>query len=253
LVLSLGYAALGALVTAGLAAGAVRLEALTVRAGLVAFAFGAVIVVLAGFPYLILLALFVFASVLATRFRIEEKTRRHVQEGTRGERGVSNVVAHILVPAGLVLAWWAWPSGLPSAALAVLYASALAFGASDTFASEFGVLAGGARSILTMRPVTPGTNGGVSAAGTLWGLIGAFLTAIVALALELGAGNPVGSANVFLFVVTASGFIGCHIDSVLGELLENRGLLTKGGTNLVAMMASVLVASALLGLLGAWP
>jgi len=253
LVLAPGDAAIGILVTAVLAAVAVRAEALTVRAGVTAFAFGAVIVAIGGFPFLALLALFVVASVLATRFRIDEKTRRHVQEGTRGERGVSNVLSHIVVPLVLVLwAWWA-PTMLPPKALGVLYASALAFGASDTFASEFGVLAGGARSILSGQPVTPGTNGGISAAGELWALIGALLTAIVALALFIVFGVPVTAAAGFLLVVTASGFIGCHIDSVLGAALENRGFLTKGGTNFLSMTASVLVSAALLALVVGWP
>jgi uncharacterized protein (TIGR00297 family) len=252
LLLSPSDAAIGIIVTAVLAAVAVRVEALTVRAGAIALVFGAVIVSIAGFPFLALLALFVIASVLATRFRIEEKTRRHVQEGTRGERGVSNVLAHILVPAALVLGAWRLPSLLPGVALGVLYASALAFGASDTFASEFGVLAGSARSILTGRSVTPGTNGGISAAGELWGLVGALLTAIVALALFVTFNAPQPSWPQFILVVTAAGFIGCHVDSVLGETLENRGLLTKGGTNLAAMAATVVVAAALLILLGGW-
>jgi uncharacterized protein (TIGR00297 family) len=253
LVLSPSDAAIGIVVTAVLAAVAVRGEALTVRAGIVSFLFGAVIVSIGGFPYLALLALFVIASVLATRFHIEEKTRRHVQEGTRGERGVSNVVAHIVVPVALVVGAWIWPAVLPAAALAVLYASALAFGASDTFASEFGVLAGGARSILTGRPVTPGTNGGVSAVGEVWALIGAFLTASIGLGLfnlfDAATGNP----NLLLVVVTVAGFIGCHVDSVIGEILENRGFLTKGGTNFLGMVSSVLVALVLLRLLGGWP
>jgi len=253
LVLSPSDAAIGLLVTALLAAVAIRLQALTFRGGAVAFVFGSVIVALAGFAFLALLALFVMASVLATRFQFEEKARRHVQEGTRGERGVSNVLAHIVVPMALVLSAWLWSSVLPAAALAVLYASALAFGASDTFASEFGVLAGGARSVLTGKPVTPGTNGGISAVGEVWGLIGAFLTASVGFGLFSIFSTPTGSPALFLLVVTAAGFLGCQVDSVIGEVLENRGVLSKGGTNFVAMLSSVVLAVVLLRLLGGWP
>lgn len=143
MVLSFFDAGVGIGATALLAYLSVRAEALTDLGGVVAFAFGSVIVVLGGFPFLALLVLFVGASVLATRYAIDEKERRHVQEGRRGERGVSNVVAHILVPTALVLVASLWPSRLSGADLAILYTSALAFGAADTFASEFGVLTDG--------------------------------------------------------------------------------------------------------------
>jgi uncharacterized protein (TIGR00297 family) len=252
LVLSPSDAAIGIVVTAVLAAVAVRMQALTLRGGSVAFVFGSLIVTIAGFPFLALLALFVLASVLATRFQFDEKARRHVQEGTRGERGVSNVLAHIVIPAALVVTAFLVPSTLPAGALAVLYASALAFGSSDTFASEFGVLAGGARSILTGKPVTPGTNGGISAAGEVWGLIGAFLTASVGLGLFSIFNAPSGSPTLLLVIVTAAGFIGCQVDSIIGEVFENRGLLSKGGTNFAAMAATVIVAIVLLRLSGGW-
>ncbi|HEV2166938.1 MAG TPA: DUF92 domain-containing protein [Thermoplasmata archaeon] len=234
-------AVLGILATALLAYASVRAEALTPRGGAVAFAFGSVIVVLGGFPFLALLVLFVGASVLATRYGIEEKARRHVQEGQRGERGVSNVIAHILVPTALVLVAAISSSWLSDPDLAILYSSALAFGAADTFASEFGVLAGGARSILSGRLVEPGTNGGVSALGEVWALVGAITTALFAVSLFVTFGFPAGPADILLGVASVSGFLGCQVDSVVGETLENHGYLTKGGTNLVSMIASVAI------------
>jgi uncharacterized protein (TIGR00297 family) len=249
LVLAFWPAVTGAVVTVGLALGAVAARALTPEAGAVAAAFGIVIVVFAGFPFLALMILFVVASVLATRFRFEQKRRASVQEGAAGERGISNVVAHILVPTGLALAGgWVMPV-LAAPALAVLYASALAFGAADTFASEIGVLAGTARSILTLRPVPAGTNGGISATGEAWGLIGAWTTALVGLGLFVLFRSPVPGAGLFVIVVTVAGFAGCQVDSVLGETLENRGYLTKGSTNFLGMLASVAIA---VGLLTAW-
>ncbi|MCI4366036.1 MAG: DUF92 domain-containing protein, partial [Thermoplasmata archaeon] len=129
------------LATVALALGAVLARALTPAAGVVASVFGAVIVVLAGYAFLALLILFVVASVLATRYRFEEKARRHVQEGKQGERGISNVLAHIVIPTALAVAVGWTPPALPLPATTVLFASALAFGAADTFGSEFGVLA----------------------------------------------------------------------------------------------------------------
>jgi uncharacterized protein (TIGR00297 family) len=248
--LALLPALIGGLATALLAAGAVAARALTVAGGTVAAAFGIVIVVFAGFPYLALLILFVLASTLATRFRFAEKQARHVQEGVHGERGVSNVVAHILVPTGLAIAGGLAPPLVPSATVAVLYTAALAFGAADTFASEFGVLAGTARSILTARPVRSGTNGGVSDLGEAAALLGALSTAVIGFGLFALFASPIPSAALLIGVAAAAGFLGCQIDSVLGETLENRGYLTKGSTNFLGMVASVLVAVALIGALG---
>lgn len=238
-------AIVGVVVTLLLAIGAVLGHALTPWAGAVAAVFGSAIVVFAGFPYLALLILFVVASTLATRYRFEEKQKSQLQEGRAGERGVSNVIAHILIPTGLAVAGGGTSSLLPAPTLAVLYTSALAFGASDTFASEFGVLAGKARAILTFRPVPPGTNGGISGLGEVAAFGGAVTTAAVGLALFAGFG-PVPTMVVGFFVaVVASGFLGCQVDSVLGETLENRGWLTKGTTNFLGMLSSVLIAAAL--------
>lgn len=252
MVLALLDAGIGVGLTAALALAAVSSGALTRIAGAVAFLFGAVIVVVAGFPFLALLVLFVVASTLATRYGFEEKRKKNLHEGSHGERGVSNVVAHIVLPTGLVLTALVVPSGLPVAPLAVLYAAALAFGAADTFASEFGVLAGSARSVLSGRPVPPGTNGGVSAIGELWAFVGALTTAIVGLGLYALFQAPRGTAGTFLVVVALAGFAGCQVDSVLGETLENRGYLTKGTTNFLGMLSAVAVAAGLLVAFGGW-
>lgn len=250
MVLPLFPSVIGVAVTCVLSAGAVRSGALTLFAGAVAAVFGSFIVIVAGFPYLALLVLFVVASVLATHYRIEDKKRKNVQEGTNGERGVSNVLAHVIVPTGLVAFGWAEPSVISPASTAFLYTAALAFGGSDTFASEFGVLAGRARSILTAKLVAPGTNGGVSALGEAWAFVAAFATAIVGVAIFYAFSQSVPPIGTFLLGVTLAGFIGCQLDSVLGETLENRHFLTKGGTNLAAMFLTVLVAGGLLVAMG---
>jgi uncharacterized protein (TIGR00297 family) len=252
-VLPLFEAVIGVAVTCVLSAGAVRAGALTLLAGVVATAFGSFIVIVGGYPYLALLVLFVVASVLATRFRFEDKRRKNVQEGTHGERGLANVLAHVVVPTGLVALGYALPSALSPTATAFLYTSALAFGASDTFASEFGVLAGRARSVITGKLVTPGTNGGVSALGEAWAFVGAFTTALVGGGLFYLFRQPAPPLGTLLLGVTLAGFLGCQVDSVLGETLENRHYLTKGTTNFLAMLLTVLIASGLLFLLGSGP
>ncbi|MGP8075944.1 MAG: DUF92 domain-containing protein [Thermoplasmata archaeon] len=243
-------AILGIFATALLALAAVLSRALTPLAGAVAAVFGVVIVVYAGFPYLALLILFVGASALATRYRFEEKRRQNLQEGRGGERGVSNVISHIIIPTGLAVMGGLSSPLLHPATTALLFASALAFGGADTFASEFGVLAGRATSILTGRPVPPGTNGGVSARGEVFALLASVTTALAGFGLFLAFGSPLPNPVLFVLTVTAAGFVACQVDSVLGETLENRGILTKGSTNFLGMLAAVAFAAVVLLLSG---
>jgi len=244
-------AVLGAVITALLAVGAVLARALTPAAGAVAAVFGIVIVVFVGFPYLALLILFVAASALATRYGFEQKRNQHLQEGRAGERGVSNVVAHIVVPTGLAVAGGLSVPLLSPDTTALFFASALAFGGADTFASEFGVLSGHAKSILTGRAVPPGTNGGVSRNGQLAALGAAGTTAVVGFGLFLVFHAPLPNAALFVLTVTIAGFLSCQVDSILGELLENRGILTKGTTNFLGMLSAVAIAALALGVVGA--
>jgi len=247
-VLGAWASAVGVAVTVVLSVAAVAGRALTPLASAVAAVFGITIVLVTGFGFLLLLVVFVAVSSLATHFRFEEKTRRHVQEGRRGERGVSNVIAHIVLPTalavGIGLGW------IPAVAGAVLFASALAFASADTLASEFGVLTGKAVSILSFRPVTPGTNGGISAVGEMVAVAGSLGTALVGVGLFGAFGEPVGRIGVFLLAVGVAGFVACQVDSVLGEALENRGLLTKGSTNFLGMLSAVPIAIAVAALAG---
>ena len=244
--LGLTDALLGVVITVALATVAARLRALTVWAAVVAAAFGSLIVVLGGFAYLGLLALFLLASGLATRYRFEEKARHAVQEGKAGERGVTNVLSHIWLPAVLILFATLLPTDMPPQATSFLYASAIAFGAADTFASELGILAGSAVAILTLRPVPPGTNGGISGPGLVYAFAGAITTALFGAGLFWAFSTPLVALPLFIGGVTLAGFAGCQIDSVLGETLENRGYLTKGSTNFVSMAATILIGLLLL-------
>lgn len=243
-------ALVGVVITVLLAIAAYRLRALTAPAATVAVGFGSVIVVLGGFAYLGLLALFLLASGLVTRYHFEEKARKSVQEGRSGERGVTNVLAHIFLPTVLLLVAAFLPTQMPMEATSFLYASAIAFGASDTFASELGILSGSAVAILTLHPVPPGTNGGVSVRGQVYAVFGALTTALIGAGLFWAFGNPLVYLPLFIGGVTVAGFLGCQFDSILGETLENRGYLTKGATNLLGMGSAILIGLVILALAG---
>jgi len=54
----------------------------------------------------------------------------------------------------------------------------------------------------------------------------------------------------FIGMVTAVGWIGCQVDSVLGATLENRGLIGKGQVNAISIGIGALLAWQLLDYIG---
>jgi uncharacterized membrane protein len=91
---------------------------------------------------------------------------------------------------------------------------ALAAATADTWATEIGTLFGGTpRAPLTLRPVPPGTSGGMSAAGTAAMIAGALFIALAARALALTDA---------LAVVTLAGCVGAMVDTLLGATLQER-------------------------------
>ncbi|HOT94727.1 MAG TPA: DUF92 domain-containing protein, partial [Methanoregulaceae archaeon] len=81
----------------------------------------------------------------------------------------------------------------------------------------------------------PGTNGGVTLVGEVVACIAALIIGLVAF--------TVGIADPGLILVTLlAGFVGTNVDSIVGALFENRGLVGNSGTNLVATIGGGLFA-----------
>jgi uncharacterized membrane protein len=74
------------------------------------------------------------------------------------------------------------------------------------------------------------------------------LIAVLALCVALATGgDPLMSNGRGPLVVLFAGFLGCQLDSVLGAVLENRGLMTKGTVNAASILAGSVAAALLLG------
>ena len=121
-------------------------------------------------------------------------------------------------------------------ACVALFLGAVATAAADTVASEIGVTGKRPYLITTFERVRAGTNGGV----TLVGEIAAGLAALVIglVAFLLGVADPA-----LLVVTVAAGLVGTNVDSVIGALFENRGLIGNSGTNLAATLAGGIFAA----------
>lgn len=209
-----------------------------------------------GLIWIFLLLLFLASSFVATKYKFKYKRDRGLQEGKKGERGVINVLANGLVPTAVALLHGAENSfgimgiGFLSRSAAIfLFVVAVASAASDTLASELGVLSGDAYLITTLEKVEPGTDGGISWMGQLWAFIGSFYTFVLAFAVfTLFEGIPFSVS--WVFIGGALGFMSCQIDSLMGATLERKKILGKSAVNISSVAITVVISGVFVWLAG---
>jgi uncharacterized protein (TIGR00297 family) len=183
--------------------------------------------------FAVLAALFLLTWI-ATRFGYRRKQALGVAERGDG-RDAWQVLANLAVAA------------LGSVAFGVtgnrawLFASAaaLAEAATDTVASEIGQTRGQtAVLITTWKPVAAGTDGGITIAGTIAGIVGG-----VAVALVAAGGGMIPHAQ--FWIPAAAGVIGMLVDSVLGATLQRQGQLNNEAVNFFGTLAAAALAYSL--------
>jgi uncharacterized protein (TIGR00297 family) len=169
----------------------------------------------------------------ATRVGRARKERLGTAEPRKG-RSAAQIAANLGVAALVssdAMQVWAmgtrWPLHGPMPLFAAGLA-ALAEAAADTVSSEIGqVLGGHPRMITTLRRAEPGTDGAVSAAGTLAGVAAASLVAL------LGTVALRGDAR-FCAVSCGGAVFGLLFDSLLGATLERAGWLNNDAVNFLS-------------------
>jgi len=196
--------------------------------------------------WLLILLGFLLSSHKATKWRFDEKTALGLCESSDGHRGWTNVVANGAIP-GLICIY-AYLSE-DWANVVWIFGAAVAVAASDTFASEIGCLDPRVRMITTFKPCQQGENGGFSPNGQFAAAVGSSVVALLtALAWWLTVDAGEVEAMQLTGVLALIGWLGCQIDSYLGALLENRGYLTKGSVNALAITGGVVLMGAYLSL-----
>jgi uncharacterized protein (TIGR00297 family) len=189
--------------------------------------------------WILLFATFLTAAI-ASRLGLRRKTLLGIAEERGGRRGIGNAIANTGFAAGAALM-----SSLTYAHDAALlaFATALAAGGSDTFASEIGK-AWGRRTYLisTLRAVCPGTPGALSLEGTAAGVTAAIALGAIAVALDI-----IPHAALIPLVIGAT--VGSLAESFLGATLEGPGILNNDLLNFlntsIAATVALLVAGAL--------
>ncbi|MCI0353711.1 MAG: DUF92 domain-containing protein [Acidobacteria bacterium] len=216
------------MLTAALATVAQWLKAVTPQ-GAVAGAAASMLLFLGGGPgaFAGLTAVFFLASI-STRAGYGRKHRLGLAESREG-RSASQVLAN--TGAAALLAVLALFSTSPALWLAAA-AAAMAEAAADTVSSELGQMVGGPTYLMVnLRAVAPGTNGGVSLAGTLAGMLAAGIVAGTCATFGVITSSQVA-------VVVAAAIVGMFADSLLGATAEPRGLLSNNGVNLAGTLVA---------------
>lgn len=193
--------------------------------------------------WLVLLAFF-FGGTAATKFQFRRKQALGVAEANQGKRRWKQAWANAGAGVACALAsafcarkgWmeqaeaWRW-------AYVACFASAL----SDTLSSEFGQVAGQQPRLITTGELVPvGTDGGITRAGTLMGLLGAALLSVLGRAIGL---TPVRAT----LPVLLAGLSGNLLDSYLGATFQRQGRLSNDSVNFANTCGG-----AALGYLGFW-
>lgn len=188
----------------------------------------------------------------ATRMGREKKERLGAAEARQG-RGAAQVAANLglaaLVSSEFAQSWFAdkgWFAHAAAGAPPLLVAglAAMAEAAADTVSSEIGQVFGGRpRLLTTLRSVEPGTDGAVSAAGTLAG--------IAAAAIVAAAGTwALRGDSTMLAVSCAGGVFGLLFDSLLGATVELSGWLNNDAVNFLSTAAAAGFALAVMAVAG---
>ena len=198
--------------------------------------------VLGGYGWFAMLVAFFAIGGLSTKVGYEQKAERGVEQENNGARDTGNVLANSLVALVAVLA--VPPGGefgVPEAVFFYAFAGAMAAALADTLSSEIGSLYDNPRLVTTLEPVEAGTDGAVTWQGTVAGVVGAGIVALVS--LSAGSG-PVG-----VVVILVAGVVGTTADSLFGVVLEGE-LLGNQGVNFFATLVAATVAATVTATVG---
>ncbi|MGC8584695.1 MAG: DUF92 domain-containing protein [Thermoplasmata archaeon] len=204
------------------------LKILDIKGSLISLAIGLDISIFGNFFMLFLLIIFVMVSFIFTRFRIEEKA-----DGRNYTRSYQSVLSKGIVPALIVI----FPINVIEKE--TLFSVAVAAALSDTMAGEIGILSRDTFSIINFKKINRGENGGISLIGEIAALTGSFIIAIFSLFFF-------NIDPYFFTIILIMGFLSSNIDSLLGGLFENRGILNKHEVNIISISLSLFIAFTLI-------
>jgi uncharacterized protein (TIGR00297 family) len=211
----------------------VRLRKLTLTGALTGGLLALFIYLGSGFTGIGIMAAFFIMGTLATGHRIEVKEALKAAEKSKGKRNAMQVLSNAGLPAICGLLAWIFPE--QAYPFQLMMAAAFSSATADTLSSELGTLYGKKfYNIATFRKDRKGLDGVVSLEGTLIGLLGSIVIAVL---FALGFDWSLGP----LWILVA-GTVGNLADSLLGATLQRRHYLSNNGVNLFNTILAALTA-----------
>lgn len=178
-----------------------------------------------GYLGIVLIGFFFLIGTLASLYKINQKRQLGLAEKENAKRGWKNVVSNSGV-AGIIAGIDLMAPSLFSAE-SLLIATCFASALSDTLSSELGNVSGKRYfQILTWEPSQRGQDGVVSVEGTMWGVVGSAVIALVYIAFE--------GSSIYGGVIMVAGIMGNIMDSVLGARWQQQGKLSNHDVNFIS-------------------
>lgn len=182
---------------------------LTFSGSLATFLLAVIIFGTGGWQWTVPILMFFLLSSLLSKFGRNRKAEFESSFEKTGVRDAGQVLANGGLAGGIALLSFFFPEF----EFYPYYLGALAAVTADTWGTEIGLLAdGGTTSVITLKPVPPGTSGGISHEGILAGGIGALVIALSGFYWF----TDVRTA----FAVVVAGVAGSLVDSLLGATLQ---------------------------------
>jgi uncharacterized protein (TIGR00297 family) len=208
------------------------LKKLTIAGGIAGGIAGICLYLGGGWTGFLLMAGFFVLGTAATSWKRSKKQALRTAEEHKGKRTVSQVLANGGVGSLLGLLAWCFPQ--QKDLFQLMIAAAFSSATADTLSSELGSVYGRKfYDILSFKNDKRGLDGVVSLEGTLFGMAGSLVIAII---YSIGFGWGLN----FIWIVIA-GTIGNAVDSLLGAMFERKGFLHNDLVNFFNTLAAALV------------
>jgi uncharacterized protein (TIGR00297 family) len=193
---------------------------------------GFLIFIGAGFTGIAMVGTFFILGTAATSWKMKLKQELHLAEKQKGKRKASQVVANAGVAALLGLMTVFFPEH--RTLFSVMLAASLSSATADTLSSELGNVYGRRfYNILNFRRDKRGLDGVVSVEGTLFGITG---SVIIALIYAIGF-----TWNVHVLLIILAGTFGNILDSILGATLQRKQVLNNDVVNFFNTLIAALI------------
>jgi uncharacterized protein (TIGR00297 family) len=211
----------------------VRMRKLTRPASVAGGIIGVLIFLGSGFTGIAMMATFFFLGTASTSWKSHFKRTLGIAEENNGRRDLFQVLANAGVAGILGLLIYLLPSLTTSFRL--MMAASFSAATADTLSSELGNVYGSRYyNIISFKRDQRGLNGVVSIEGTLAGILGSVIMAVI---YCIGFGWTIN----FLWIVIG-GTIGNFADSVLGVTLERNKFFSNNTVNLLNTCIGALAA-----------